>query len=797
MSTLVELLEAVRSGHRPSDGEAVSLADTRREELTLLMDVAAELRDAHHGRVVTYSRKVFLPLTHLCRDTCGYCVFAEPPKRGENDAYMSKERVLLEARCAVDAGCKEALFTLGDKPELRYDVARKQLRVLGHDTTLSYLKEIAELVQRELGLFPHLNPGTLTEADVRALRPVSVSMGLMLESTSERLLEKGGPHHACPDKAPARRIETARIAGELSVPFTTGILIGIGETRRERIDSLLAIRDLAERHGHIQEVIIQNFRRKPGTRMADALEPDLDELLHTIAVARIVLGPRMNIQAPPNLSPGVLVNLLRSGINDWGGVSPVTPDFVNPEAPWPHLEALARETEAAGKVLVERLAVYPAYALDADRWLEEPIAVSVRRAIDAEGYARVDRWSAGDAIDPPVVRRSSAGASRAIQAILDRASRGSDLDENDIVRLFTARGSDEEAVTCAADELRRQVSGDEVTYVVNRNINYTNVCYFKCRFCAFSKGKLSENLRGKPYVLELQEIAARSEEAWARGATEVCLQGGIHPEYTGQTYIDICRAVKEAAPDIHVHAFSPLEIRQGAETLGVSIEELLRRLKDAGLSTLPGTAAEVLDDEVRAQICPDKLNTEEWLRVMETAHRLRIPSTATIMFGHVDHPRHWARHLLRLRELQKRTSGFTELVPLPFVHMESPMHLRGVSRRGPTFREAILMHAVARLALYPHFVNIQTSWVKMGPRGALAALDAGANDLGGTLMNESITRAAGALHGQELGPVAMEALIRGLGPQRPPRQRTTKYGRPLDERVQASRRAGPLRPLGS
>ena len=586
--------------------------------------------------------------------------------------------------------------------------------------------------------------------------------------------------------------------------MTTGLLIGIGESREERIDTLLALRDLNQEFGHIQEVIVQNFRAKPDTRMADAPEPSAEELLWTVAMARLILGSRANIQAPPNLSPDVTGQLVAAGINDWGGVSPVTPDFVNPEAPWPHLDHLAEQTRSCGKELVERLAIYPAYAMDVDRWLAPEFRSVVTQAIDSSGLARTDPWSPGSTEPPRAELRDGAGGLRQspgivaspgtiasnVNRILAQGVSGAKLSEDEIVRLFEARGAEFDEICRVADALRMDSVGDVVTYAVNRNINYTNVCSYRCQFCAFSKGKLSESLRGKPYVVDLDEIARRTAEAWARGATEVCMQGGIHPGYTGQTYLDICRTAKAAAPGIHVHAFTPLEISQGASTLGMPIPAYLEQLVEAGLGTLPGTAAEILDDEVREIICPDKVNTREWLDVMRAAHGLGLRSTATIMFGHVETSRHWARHLIRVRDLQEETGGFTEFVPLPFVHMEAPIYLKGRARRGPTMREAILMHAVARIALNPHIINIQTSWVKMGPEGAKACLEAGANDLGGTLMNESISRAAGAAHGQEMPPEGMVALISDLG--RTPVQRTTLYNQVPDERLSASFGALPL-----
>jgi FO synthase len=744
-----------------------------------LEDLCAEaraLRDKGHGWLVTFSPKVFIPLTKLCRDVCHYCTFARPPRRGER-AYLSIEEVLEVARSGAAAGCREALFTLGDKPELRYRAAREELAALGCETTLQYLRRVAAAVLEETGLLPHLNPGVLTREDVRSLRPVSASMGAMLETTSERLSARGGPHFGSPDKMPAARLATIAAAGEERVPFTTGILIGIGETRAERLDALHAIRELADRYGHVQEVIVQNFRAKPGTRMASAPEPPLEELLWTIAVARIVLGAHAHVQAPPNLSYDDFPRLLDAGIDDWGGVSPVTIDHVNPEAPWPAVERLREATESRGLELAPRLAVYPEWSSGA--WLGPQVMPAVLRASDSLGLAREDRWSPGEDVGVPFVPRGA----------LPVDTRD-ELGEDELVRLFRARGHERDRVFAAADGLRREVCGDAVTYVVTRNIQYTNVCYFRCGFCAFSKGKLAANLRGAPYLVPHEEIVRRCEEAWERGATEVCLQGGIHPAFTGEYYLSVVRAIKDAVPQLHVHAFSALEIWQGAATLELPLDEYLAELRDAGLGSLPGTAAEILDDEVRREICPDKVTTEQWLHVHDTAHRAGLRSNVTMMFGHVESPRSWARHLLRAREQQVRSGGFTEFVPLPFVHMEAPMWLRGRARSGPTFGETLLVHAVARLALHPVITNIQVSWVKLGREGVAAALRAGVNDLGGTLMNESISRSAGAQHGQEFPPEAMEELIRAAG--RTPRQRTTLYGRVPEERRLASLGAAPL-----
>ncbi len=747
-----------------------------------MMNSAQRLTLAGHGRLVSYSRKVFIPLTQLCRDVCHYCTFAKAPRALEAP-YLSIDQVLDIARAGASAGCKEALFTLGDQPELRYAAARRALDKMGYATTLDYLAVAARTVFEETGLLPHLNPGVMSDADFERLRPVSVSMGLMLETAAERLAQRGGPHWGSPDKQPAVRLATLEAAGVRAIPYTTGLLIGIGETRAERLTSLLAIRELHERYGHIQEIIIQNFRAKPGTKMAHAPEPTLEEQLWTIAATRLMFGPQMTIQAPPNLRPGALGALVRAGINDWGGVSPVTPDHVNPEAPWPHLERLQSETAAADRELVERLGIGPYYAQRPERWLDAGMRAAVRRASDATGLAFIDTWHAGAGTAPPTdaknwlaPRTSRRVAPMASARLLHRAARGDSLNEAEIVSLFDARGEELHTLLQAADRLRREACGDTVTYVVNRNINYTNICTYKCGFCAFSKGRSSRDLRGPAYLLDLEEIAKRTTEARAAGATEVCLQGGIHPSYTGHTYLNIVAAVKAAVPEMHVHAFSPLEITHGAETLGLSLEEYLGRLRAAGLSSLPGTAAEILDDEVRALICADKINTEQWLAVMRAAHAVGLRSTATIMFGHADNPHHWARHLLNVRALQQDTGGFTEFVPLPFVHMEAPMWRRGLARSGPSFREAVLMHAVARLMLNPWIQNIQTSWVKMGEDGAAFCLRAGANDLGGTLMNESITRAAGGVNGQELGPERIAAVAAAAA--RPVRQRTTFYRNP-------------------
>jgi FO synthase len=782
------------------DGHSLSLDIDELERLgqlplAELMAAAAALRDHGHGDLVSWSRKVFIPLTRLCRDSCHYCTFAAPPSPGDA-AYLDPEEVLGIARAGAAHGCKEALFTLGDKPELRYRAARSALEAMGFATTVDYVEAMARRVLEETGLLPHVNAGVLDIEDYRRLRRVSPSMGLMLENAAPRLAARGGPHFGSPDKHPAVRLASLRAAGEARVPLTTGLLVGIGETRRERLESLVAIRELHAAYGHIQEVIVQNFLPKPDTRMRYAPAPPADELLWTIAMARIVLGPGMGIQAPPNLNAGRLGQLVAAGIDDWGGVSPVTVDHVNPESPWPVLRDLEEQTTRAGKVLVERLTVRPPFVRDVRTWVDDGLRGRVLGLADASGLARGDGWMPGSAAALPGLPRPRAGVAgprnSPLHIVLDRAAAGRELDWRDVARLLEARGDACVDVLATADRLRAATCGERVSYVVNRNINYTNVCTYKCSFCAFSKGRIHAALRGAPYLVGLEEIERRSAEAWARGATEVCMQGGIHPSFDGRTYLEICKAARRGAPRIHVHAFSPLEITHGAATLRMPVGEYLLMLREHGLSTLPGTAAEILDDDVRAVICPDKLSSRQWLDVVETAHRVGIRTTSTMMFGHVDTPGHWARHLLALRELQARTGGLTEFVPLPFVPMEAPLFRRGHARSGPTFREVLLVHAVARLVLHPLVTNIQASWPKLGAAGAAALLDAGANDLGGTLMNESISRAAGAAHGEEFPPADIEAMIRSRG--REPWQRTTLYAAAPAGQQRRAFAAGPLAP---
>lgn len=794
-----------------------SLVDTPLPEL---MSRARSIRDDHTGTRITYSPKVFIPLTMLCRDSCGYCTFAQPPARLESP-YLSPDEVMAIARRGAKFGCHEALFTLGEAPEDRYEVAGAWLREHGYATTVEYLADMTRRVVQETGLLPHANAGALSREDLALLRPHCPSQGMMIETLRHDL----ACHRGAPDKTPERRLQTLEYAGELQIPFTTGILVGIGESRIDRIAALQAIAESHRRHGHVQEVIVQNFLPKPRTGMQHEPPCPTDEFLWSIAAARIILPPDIHLQAPPNLSDDFGV-LLDAGIDDWGGVSPVTADHVNPERPWPDLEVLRSVTESRQFTLAPRLTVYPEFVsnltLDPNRtmqpawnrWIDPDLRFSVIDRTDSESLARDDpgaiwpekvtaadvvqdgaevvlvghrstQWYSGannpppqliaaSALRSPVVSASVRGSqSNPIANIIESHRGGTELNEAQIVTLFAARGPEVQLLAEYADELRQMTVGDAVTWVHNRNINYTNVCTFKCKFCGFSKGPLSLNLRGTPYLLTLDDIAQRALEAWNMGATEVTLQGGIHPDFDGDYYLHVTQAVKDAVPEMHVHGFTALEITEGARRNGEDLHPYLTRMRDAGLASLPGTAAEVLDDEVRSVLCPDKVNTEEWLECHRVAHSVGLASNITMMFGSVEHPEHLARHFLRTRELQKETGGFTEFVGLPFVHMASPIYLQRRARRGPTFRETLLVHAIARLVYHGLIDNIQVSWVKIGVEGARQLLRAGCNDLGGTLMDENISRAAGANHGQKMSEDSFNALVAPL--DRRLVQRTTGY----------------------
>jgi FO synthase len=766
-----------------------------------LLARAAARRDALYGTRVTFSPKVFIPLTQLCRDGCWYCTFARPPRRLAAP-FLAPEQVLDIATRGAKAGCHEALFTLGEAPEDQYAVAREWLSARGHASTVAYLVAMCELVLEETGLLPHANAGALSRQELERLRAVTASQGMMIESLRADL----PCHRGAPDKHPDRRLATLEAAGELRIPFTTGILVGIGEEREDRVAALEAIAASHRRHGHVQEVIVQNFLPKPGTAMRDHPPCPPEDHLEAIALARLILPRDVHVQAPPNLADD-FGSLLDAGIDDWGGVSPVTADHVNPERAWPSLERLRAVTEARGHVLAPRLALHPAFALDPERWLDERVRFPVLDRSDAEGLGRDDpgavlpqrfadvanagdgaevrlvgrrstAWYSGADAAPPSLVPAEGVARGAVGEVLDGVRAGQEAGVEQLVTLFGARGSEVAAVAALADELRAAAVGDTVTYVRTRNINYTNLCTFKCRFCAFAKGPLSLNLRGTPYLLSVEEIAERAREAWEAGATEVCLQGGIHPSFDGDYYERVARAVRAAVPGIHIHGFTALEVTEGARRLGEPLESYLRRMKEAGLASLPGTAAEILDDPVRRILCPDKVDTGQWLEAHRIAHSIGLRSNVTIMFGAVEQPVSWARHLVRTRSLQRETGGFTEFVPLPFVHMAAPIYLKQAARRGPTFRETVLMHAVGRIAYRGLIHNIQASWVKIGMAGLRQLLQAGVSDAGGTLMNENISRAAGASHGQMLDEAELAGMVASLG--RRLQRRTTLYERPPD-----------------
>ncbi|MGP4015508.1 bifunctional FO biosynthesis protein CofGH [Saccharopolyspora sp. 5N708] len=829
-----------RALRRATDGvsldaaEAAVLLHARGDDLEKLLTAAGRARDAHlvaegHEGMVTYSRNVFIPLTRLCRDRCHYCTFATVPHRVPS-AYLERDEVLEIARQGAAAGCKEALFTLGDRPEERWPAATEWLEARGYSSTVDYVRSCAIAVLEETGLLPHLNPGVLSWSELTRLKPVAASMGMMLETTAERLWsEKGGPHFGSPDKQPAVRLRVLADAGRVAVPFTSGILIGIGETRTERAESLLALRSVARQYGHIQEIIVQNFRAKPDTAMRGMPDADLHDLAATIAVARLLMPSGVSVQAPPNLVGDEHLLMLRAGIDDWGGVSPVTPDHVNPEKPWPQLDELTAKTREGGFGLHERLTAYPRYvraglAGDSTQWLDLRVAAHVAALSDPDGLARPDAEIVGREWQEPDGGFESIGRTDLHRSIdttgrtedrrgdfdtvygdwdelrnqlpADAAPQRLDADVRDGLRiaetdpaalldetntsaamaLMTCDGAALDALAGIADGLRREVVGDDITYVVNRNINFSNVCYVGCRFCAFAQRERDADA----YRLSPEEVADRAEEAWRAGATEVCMQGGIDPRLPVSGYAELVRAVKRRVPEMHVHAFSPMEIVSAAAKAGVSIADWLAELKEAGLGSIPGTAAEILDDEVRWVLTKGKLPAAEWIEVISTAHRLGIPSSSTMMYGHVDTPEHWLGHLRTLAGVQDTAAehgnaGFTEFVPLPFVHRNAPIYLAGLARPGPTHRDNRAVHAMARILLHGRIDNVQCSWVKLGDEGTSEVLNGGANDVGGTLMEETISRMAGSEHGSARTVEELHDLAGRAG--RSARQRSTTYGR--------------------
>ena len=837
-SAVRRALRRARDGVALDRTEAETLLHARGEQMGQLLDAASRVRDAGleaTGRpgVITHSRSVFVPLTKLCRDRCHYCTFATVPGRVPA-AFMSPDEVLDVVRRGAELGCTEVLFTLGDRPEDRWTAAKEWLEEAGYPDTLSYVRAMSIKVLEETGVLPHLNPGVLSWTDFQRLKPVSASMGMMLETTATRLWsEKGGAHYGSPDKEPAVRLRVLEDAGRSNVPFTTGILIGIGETLEERVDSLFAIRKVARQYGGIQEVIVQNFRAKPDTAMAGMADVEAQELAATVAVARLVLGPKMRIQAPPNLIGGEYELLLRAGIDDWGGVSPLTIDHVNPERPWPQLDELTARTEAAGFTLAERLPIYPEYVRRGEPWLDPRVAGHVAALADAEtGLAAPGRPLVGRPWQEPEVALIDSGRTD-LHASIDTEGRTADRrddfdsvygdweelrsqvaampsrvsgpagsgvrpefatalrhaesdpsglsDEDSLTLLSASAGAEIDALAALADAVRADVVGDEVTYVVTRNINFTNVCYTGCRFCAFAQRRTDSDA----YTLSIEQVGQRAEQAWAVGATEVCMQGGIHPDLPGTAYFDIAAEVKKRAPGLHVHAFSPMEVVNGASRTNLSIRDWLTAARESGVDSLPGTAAEILDDDVRWILTKGKLPTAAWIDVVTTAHELGIRTTSTMMYGHVDNPSHWVAHLKLLRDLQGRTGGFTEFVLLPFVHTNAPLYLAGIARPGPTHLENRAVHALARLLLHGRIDNIQTSWVKLGDTGVVEVLRGGVNDLGGTLMEETISRMAGSDNGSYKTIADLEALAHAAG--RPARQRTTTYGEVPEERLTTAR----------
>ncbi len=827
-------LKRARDGVALDTAEAAVLLQARGEDLTGLAASAARVRDAgleQAGRpgVITYSKSVFVPLTRLCRDKCHYCTFVTVPgklRRAGHGMFMSPDEVLDIARKGAALGCKEALITLGDKPEDRWPEAREWLDAHGYDDTIAYVRAISIRILEETGLLPHLNPGVMSWTDFQRLKPVAPSMGMMLETTATRLWsEPGGPHHGSPDKEPAVRLRVLEDAGRSSVPFTSGLLIGIGETYEERAESLFALRKVSRAYHGIQELIIQNFRAKPDTAMRGMPDAELDELVATVAVARHIMGPAACLQAPPNLVEGEYERLIGAGIDDWGGVSPLTIDHVNPERPWPQIEELTERSRAAGFELRERLCVYPEFVRRGEPWLDPRLRPHVAALADPEtGLARPGALPAGlpwqepedtftptgrtdlhrtidtqgrttdrrddydevygdwdalrEAAAPGMApQRIDTDVREALRTAADDPTR---LTDAEALALFHADGPALDALCRIADDVRRSVVGDDVTYIVTRNINFTNVCYTGCRFCAFAQRRTDADA----YTLSLTQVADRAQQAWDVGAVEVCMQGGIHPDLPGTAYFDIAKAVKERVPGMHVHAFSPMEVVNGATRTGMSIREWLTAAREAGLDTIPGTAAEILDDEVRWILTKGKLPAATWIEVVKTAHELGIRSSSTMMYGHVDQPRHWLGHLRTLAGIQRETGGFTEFVTLPFIHTNAPVYLAGIARPGPTTRDNRAVTAMARLLLHPWIPNIQTSWVKLGTEGAAEMLRSGANDLGGTLMEETISRMAGSSYGSYKSVRDLVAVAEAAG--RPAKPRTTLYGEVPDERQHAA-----------
>ncbi|WP_409047584.1 7,8-didemethyl-8-hydroxy-5-deazariboflavin synthase CofG [Microbacterium sp. HA-8] len=747
--------------------DAEALLTAAGDEFDALLDAAAAVRDeglrrAGRPGVLTYSRKVFLPVTTLCRDRCHYCVFVDTPGqllRAHKPLYMSAEQVLTVARRGAALGCKEALFTLGDRPEQRWPEARTWLDAHGYASTLDYVAAMARLVRRETGLLPHLNPGVMTLDELRALRPTAPSMGMMLETTSRRLFEEPGQvHFGSPDKDPDVRLRVIDDAGTARVPFTTGILVGIGETLRDRAESLIAIRDAHERHGHVQEVIVQNFRAKPRTAMQGAPDADLREYAAAIAVARLVLGPDMRIQVPPNLSdPAEFELLVRAGADDWGGVSPLTADHVNPERPWPHLDDLTARTADLGFVLRERLTAHPEYIRDAALWLDPEIIPATLALADPDSGL-----AAEDAPASTATRRAPrAGRGDPASRTADLVSRAADdpaaLDDAEWVALLEATGTALDALAETADQLRRFTAGEAVSIVDNRNV---------------SSSAYRARPAGEPDTFDLRDLTGIVRDARDLGVSELCVQGLVDPREAPDAALEIARTIRDAGPGIHLHAFRPADIDDLARRTGMGLDDALAAMREAGVHTVPGTGVKILSERVRPLVAPDDLATPRWVEVITAAHRAGFRSTSVLFYGHVETAAERVAHLRRLMAIQTETGGFTEIVPIPL-----PGHGVALVPGRPAIDEHRAMFAVARLMLSGTIPHVQVPWPRLDDNTVQTLLRSGADDLGGTLRDGRVLPRVGVEYGREM-TLERAARISG-GLFRPLRVRTTDYREPV------------------
>lgn len=770
-------LARAAAGERLDVGDAEALLGAAGDRFERLLALAGSVRDAGlaaSGRpgVITYSRKVFVPLTTLCRDRCHYCVFVDTPGqllKKHKPAFMSPEQVLAVVRQGQAMGCKEVLLTLGDRPEDRWPEARAWLDEHGFGSTIEYVAHIARLVTAETGLLAHANPGVMSEDELRMLRPAAPSMGMMLETTSRRLFEEPGQvHFGSPDKDPAVRLEVIDAAGRERVPFTTGILVGIGETEHDRAASLVAIRDAHERHqvagqGHVQEVIVQNFRAKPRTAMQGAPDADLLEYVAAVAVARLVMGPRMRIQVPPNLSDaGEFGLLVRAGADDWGGVSPLTADHVNPERPWPHLDDLARMTAELGFALRERLTAQPEFVLDAETWIDPALRPAVAALADAgTGLAAAPAVAPFRPSRLPVQeaeeRRASTAPGPGVRRLAEAAAADPlTLDDADWVRLLGATGDDLDVLAATADDVRRYTVGEAVTLVVNRNLTSTG---------------LRAAPTGEAAAFTLDDVGAIAADAWDLGATELCVQGRLDADAEPTGYLDIARAAKAAAPGLHLHAYRPQDVWDLADRTGLGLDGSLSAMREAGVDTVPGTGVKVLSERVRGLVAPTDLEIDRWVEGITTAHRAGFRSTSVIFYGHVETAAERIAHLRRLRAIQDETGGFSEFVPIPLPGPAGGVPL--VPGRA-ALDEHRAMVAVSRLLLSGSIPHVQIPWTRVGRAASAVLLQSGGDDLGGALLDGRVKPEAGIEHGLELPVTDAAALVARLF--RPFRLRTTTYG---------------------